>query len=375
MPANFKTLLTPEPEQTLREIVHVSLGGQGVRIRVSNAFGKVPLRLSDAHVAVRDHNATIVAATDRALTFNGEAGITIPAGADVLSDSMDMAVPAHADLAVSLVTEGRTSTDTGHFYALQTSYTAPGDQAAALSLRTAAEIPSWAFLSEVQVANSAPHAGAVVAFGDSITDGAHSTADTNGRWPDRLSERLAAAKRDLAVTDAGIVGNRLLHDGQGPLGGIFGPNALARFDRDVLAQAGVRDVIVLLGINDIGQPGAGDVPADTAVTSTQIEGALRQIAERAHEHQIRVIGATLLPFEGTASPGYYSPEKESKRQAVNAWIRTSGVFDGVADFDKAVQDPKHPARILPEFDGGDHLHPSDAGMKAMAGAVPLDKLE
>jgi len=187
-----------------------------------------------------------------------------------------------------------------------------------------------------------------------------------------LYERLAAKKKNLAVTDAGIIGNRLFHDAQGTYKTAFGVNALARFDRDVLSQAGARYVVVLLGINDIGQPGSGGVPADSAVTTAQLEMALSQLADHAHDHGMRVMAATLLPFSVAKAPGYYSPEKERMREELNAWIRQSKKFDGVADFDKAVQDPKDPLRMRAEFDGGDHLHPNDAGDKALADSIPLD---
>jgi lysophospholipase L1-like esterase len=212
----------------------------------------------------------------------------------------------------------------------------------------------------------------VVAFGDSITDGALTTSDTNRRWPDRLRERFVEKGLDLAVTDAGIAGNRMLHDAQGDYGTVFGINALARFDRDVLAQAGVSYVVILLGINDIAQPGSGGVPMDSVVSVEEIEFALSQLAERAHEHGIRVLVGTLLPFGGAAPPGYFTSEKEQKRQDVNRWIRGKKAFDGFVDFDKAVQDPADKTRMRPAFDGGDHLHPNDAGDKAMADAIPLE---
>jgi lysophospholipase L1-like esterase len=230
----------------------------------------------------------------------------------------------------------------------------------------------WPYLTEVQVSGRDARKGTIVAFGDSITDGALTTPETNRRWPNRLYERLAEKKRDIAVTDAGIVGNRLLHDAQGQFATAFGVNALARFDRDVLSQAGVRDVIVLLGVNDIGQPGSGGVPADSAVSVRELEGALSQLADHAHERGLRIMAATLLPFGDTKATGYYTPEKEQMREELNAWIRQSQKFDAVADFDKAVQDPTNPMRMRPEFDGGDHLHPNDAGDKAMADSIPLN---
>lgn len=367
-----KPLGTPEPTQTLREVVHVSAGGESIRFRLSNAFGKHPLHLKDAHIAQQASGSTIVEGSGHAVSFSGESTITIPAGADVLSDPVVMHVTSHENISISFTTVNRTATETLHFLALQTSYTAPGEQAGSTSLHDQSAITSWPFLTEVQTLTANPRLATVVALGDSITDGAASTVDTNRRWPDRLLERFDEAKISLTVTNAGIAGNRVLHDGQGPLAAVFGPNALSRLNRDVFAQAGVRYVILLLGINDIGQPGSNGTPADSAVSAVDIEFGLRQIVEQAHDHGIQVMGATLMPCGGSSIQGYSSPDKDAQRQAVNAWIRTSGVFDAVADFDKAVQDPKDQSRLRPEFNSGDHLHPTDAGMQAMAAAIPLN---
>jgi len=372
IPAPIKPYPYVETDQTIRNIVHVSSGGDQCRIRVSNVFGTEPLMIGSTHVGLQEMKSAIVAGTDHAVTFDGETAVSIPPGADVLSDPIPLEVPAAANLAVSLTTHGPRSIYTIHFYALQTSYFAPGDQAGAASLSDATDISSWPYLTEVQVAGRSADKGTVVAYGDSITDGALTTAEMNRRWPNGLYERLAAKKKNLAVTDAGIIGNRLFHDAQGTYKTAFGVNALARFDRDVLSQAGARYVVVLLGINDIGQPGSGGVPADSAVTTAQLEMALSQLADHAHDHGMRVMAATLLPFSVAKAPGYYSPEKERMREELNAWIRQSKKFDGVADFDKAVQDPKDPLRMRAEFDGGDHLHPNDAGDKALADSIPLD---
>ena len=372
-----KALASPPAEQTLRNIVHVSLGGEKVRIRLCNALSSEPLVVPDVFVAVRAKDDAIDPATSRAVTFSGSRSFTIPAGADMLSDPIALHFTAGADLAVSVFTRGRTGTGTLHPLALQTSYAASGDQAGRTSLHGAEKIFSWPFLSEIEVAAPA-HVSTVVAFGDSITDGAITKPDTDLRWPDDLSARFQAAHLVLGIANEGIAGNRLLHDGQGGFGPLFGPSALARFDRDVLALAGVRYLIVLLGINDIGQPGtpgtasAPGVPADSAVSAEEIEGALRQIVERAHVHGIRVMGATLLPFGNAKAPEYFSEEKEKKREAVNQWVRGSGVFDAVADFDAATRDPQHPRQMRQKFDGGDGLHPGAAGMKALADSIPLD---
>ncbi len=369
--ASSKAPASPDSMQTVRDIVHVTASGDRCRLRISNAFGKRALLISNTHVALQERKSSIVAGTDRTATFGGEFVVSIPPGADVLSDPIAFDVPQNGNLAVSFTTTGRRVSDTIHFYALQTSYTAPGDQAASAMLREATDISVWPFLTEVQVSGKDSSEGTVVAFGDSITDGAHSTPQMNRRWPNRLFERFTEKGLKLAVTNAGLAGNRLLHDGDGPYGAVFGVNALARFDRDVLSQAGIRYLIVLLGINDIGQPGSGGVSTNSVVTTRDIQVGLSQLAARAHEHGIRVVIGTLLPFGGATAEGYFSPSKEQMRVEVNQWIRTSGDFDAVADFDLALQDPADKTRMLPAFDGGDHLHPSDAGAKAIADAVPL----
>ena len=355
-------------KQTLRDIVHSTIGGHGVRIKISNLFGSRPLVVGAAHVAVRDKGASVVAATDRALTFSGRASIAVPAGAMALSDPARLDVSAGSDLAVSLYFPEVTAVTSVHRSAFQTSYVAAGDQVGAATLDAPKTISTWPFLVAVDVASSSP--GAVVALGDSITDGSNSTADTNRRWPDVLAARLRAAKRDIAVLNQGIGGNRILHDGAGDYGPAFGPNALARFDRDVLAQTGVRWVVVLLGINDIGHPGAG-APMSEDVTAEDMIAGLTQLVERAHEKGLKIYGCTLTPFEGITWAGWFTPEKEAKRQAVNRWIRTSKTFDAVIDFEAAVRDPSQPTRMLAAYDSGDHLHPNDAGLEAMGKAIDL----
>jgi lysophospholipase L1-like esterase len=360
---------------TLREIVHVSIGGEQVRIRLSNVYGAAPLTIAAAHIALRRSGAAIDAATDHALTFSGQPSMAIPAGATALSDPVDLRIPPHADLAVSLYLSGDAPGPTAHWLALQTGYLVRGqDATAAANLPNADKINAWPFLTGVDVA-APPSAAVVVTLGDSITDGANSTADANRRWPNVLADRLLAQRQRalLAVVNAGISGNRVLHDSGERFGGLFGQSALARLDRDVLGQPGVKYVIVLEGINDIGHPGSA-APESDEVTAEEIEAGLRQIVERAHEHGVKAFGATITPFEATTIPNYYTPNREEKRQRVNAWIRTSGVFDAVIDFDRAVRDPAHPSRFLPAFDSGDHLHPNDAGLKAMGESVDLKLL-
>jgi lysophospholipase L1-like esterase len=358
--------------QTVRYIIHTSVGGDRVRIKLSNTFGSEPLVIGSAHVARRAAGARIERSSDRRLTFGGADRVTIPVGALVVSDPVQLDVPALSDLAISLYLPQPTEGATTHALALQTSFIAAGtgDATGAIDLPGAAQTTSWEFVTGVDV--TVRGGAAVVALGDSITDGANSTVDANLRWPSVLAARLQARRgtAQLGVIDQGIIGNRILHPTEPQFGNLFGPAALARFDRDVLAQAGVAYVIVLLGINDIGHPG-GTAPVSETVSPEEIEAGLTQFVARAHEHGIRVFGATLTPFENTTLADFFSPEKEVKRQAVNRWIRTAGAFDAVIDFDAAIRDPGHPARILPAFDGGDHLHPSDAGQRAMAEAIPL----
>jgi lysophospholipase L1-like esterase len=367
--------------QTLRQVVHTSVGGRWLRVRLSNEYGEQPLVVGEARIARRPAGATgsqIVPGTDRALTFGGRTSFTVPPGAPALSDPVALPVPPLSDLVISVYLPRRTPASTVHGSAFQRNFVAAGNVTRAAGLTGATETTSWHFLSGVSV--SAPPRGAsVVAFGDSITDGAITTVDANHRWPDFLARRLQGSRdlRDVGVLNKGIGGNRLLHNGntvpgspQAGIGPLFGDSGLARFDRDVLAQPGARYVVVLLGINDIGQPGPF-APASETVSVQDLIFGYRQLIARAHERGLRIYGATLTPFQGTVFPGYYTPENEAKRLAVNRWIRTSGEWDGVIDFDRAVRDPAQPLRLLPAYDSGDHLHPNDAGMRAMAEAVPL----
>jgi lysophospholipase L1-like esterase len=287
----------------------------------------------------------------------------------VLSDPVTLDVPDAADLAISIFIPNKALGGGVHYSAQQTSYIAAGDATGSATFEAPAKITSWVFLTSVEV--QAPETAAtVVAFGDSITDGARSTTDANHRWPDILAGRLLAAhgNKKVAVIDAGIGGNRILHDASGNVR--FGVSALARFDRDVLAQTGVKYLIILEGINDLGHAGTS-APASETVSAEDLIAGMKQMIERAHEHGIKVFGATVTPFEGTSFPGYFTPEKEVKRKALNEFIRNGHAFDGVVDFEKAVRDPQNPDRMLPAYDGGDHLHPGDAGYKAMGEAIDL----
>jgi lysophospholipase L1-like esterase len=354
--------------QTVRQIVHTSLGGKFVRVRLSNEFGRTPLVVGAAQIALQQPagGASIVPGSSRALTFGGRTSVTIPAGAPVVSDPLAMDVPALTNLAVSIHLPNLTPVTTHHSLGRQTTYiSSQGNFTSAADLPVAQTTQSWFFLSGVSVATRDDDAAAIVALGDSITDGFNSTVDANRRWPNLLAQRLHAHPRlrHLAVLDHGISGNRTLHD-------LVGPNALARFDRDVVAAPGVRFVVLLEGINNIGFPGALGLPQE-AVSAEDIIASYRQLIDRAHERGLKIYGGTLTPFEGTSFPGYFTPEGEAKRQAVNHWIRTSGTFDAVIDFDRAVRDPAQPSRMLPVYDSGDHLHPNDAGYAAMGNAVDL----
>ena len=356
---------TPEfGGHTLRQIVHTSLAGKSLRIRFTNEFGVQPLTIQAAQVALSAGGAAIQPGSSHPVTFNRQAAISIPPGAYALSDPVALTVPAFTDLAISLYLPAQQiSTPTFHSDAAQANFLAPGNLVDAATLPSPAEVDSWYFLKGVDVQADAPRAAAVVAYGDSITDGAYATLNANHRWPDFLAQRLQAnaATKNLSVLDEGIGGNRVLRDGAGP-------SALARFDRDVLAQAGVQYVIVLESINDIGALARKNDPMD-AVTAQDLEQGLAQLVARAHEHRIKVFGATLTPYQGA---GYYTEQGEHIRQAINQWIRSSGTFDGVIDFEKAVQDPSNPQRYLPANEHGDHLHPNDTGYRVMGNSIDLN---
>ena len=348
--------------QTVRQIVHVSVGGSQVRVAFSNVYGTAPLSIGAAHVALRSTGASIVPASGRPLLFNGSASTTVPAGATLLSDAASLTVPDFADLAVDLFLPGDTGTGssplTVHNTALQTNYVSqPGNHAGKAEFPVASTSAVWYFLGRVDVAPGRPALG-VVTFGDSITDGTASTPDTNNRWPDHLAKRLKARGIRAGVMNLGIAGNRLLTDG-------IGTNALARFDRDVLAQSGATHVVVLEGINDLGLGAPNPPPVADLIA------AHRQIVERAHVRGLRVIGSTMLPFEGTTFANYWSAENDAKRRAFNEWIRTSGTYDGVIDFDAAIKDPAEPSKVNARFRAMDNLHLNDVGYAAMAEAVNL----
>ncbi|MGC2401142.1 MAG: SGNH/GDSL hydrolase family protein [Acidobacteriaceae bacterium] len=343
---------------TLREVVHVSMGGDMVRVRFSNAFGKEPLKIEAAAIAQTQKGSSIASGSSKPLTFHGQPSVSIPPGALMVSDPVSFKLAALSDLTVSFYLPNPTGPITEHSFADATGYHASGNVVANETLDSPTSVTAWEYLNGVDVVAS-ERAGAVVTLGDSITDGAKSTLDENRRWPDELARRLQADSklRDLSVLNEGIGGNKILVDGAGV-------NALARFDRDVLAQSGAKYLLILEGINDIG--GLHNKP--DSVTAADLINGLNQMIIRAHAHGIAVIGCTLTPYGGA---GYSTDAGEAVRKAVNDWIRTGGAFDGFVDFEAAVRDPQHPDTFLPSDDPGDHLHPNDAGYKAMGDAIEL----
>lgn len=354
-------------DATLRQIVRVPLSVTRVRIRFTNRFGTTPLTLDGATVAraLDPARAAIDPASLRTLRFGGSGTVTIPAGADYWSDPVELNAARGADLAVSFHLPSAPGVQTSHPGSRATSYLARGSQGSATDLPGAKTVDHWYQIAGIEAA--APRARAIVAFGDSITDGYGVKPNTNARWTDALQARLRAAPGlgDVAVLNAGIGGNRLLNDG-------LGPNALARFDRDVLTPPGVTHVLVLEGVNDLGTltRDAPATPEAHALLVTRMIDAYRQMVARAHAHGIKVIGGTIMPYAASA---YYHPDalNEADRQAVNRWIRTPGNFDAVIDFDAAMRDPADPIRLRKAYDSGDGLHPSIDGYRAMAAAVPL----
>ena len=363
-PAGAAFRVTTFGNQTVRMILRTSIGGQRARVKLSNAFGSSPVIVGAAHLARRGTASSIMPGSDRALTFAGKASFTMMPGAVVVSDPVDFQVPALGDLAVSLYLPSDTGAPTTHATALHTTYvSSEGDFTAQAEFPVAGTTQQYYWLSSVEVA-AATDSAAIVAFGDSITDGARSTPETNNSWPALLAQRLGGNKAtaNIAVINEGIGGNRLFTDATG----LAGVSALARLDRDALSHPGVKWLMILEGINDIGTL-ATTTPA-TPITQDDLIWVLQQVIDRAHAHGIKVIGCTLTPYEGA---GYARDNGEAIRAAVNQWIRTSGAFDAVVDFEAATRDPNNPKRFRPEFDPGDHLHPNDAGYKAMADAVDL----
>jgi len=355
-------------DATVRQIFHLSIGGAALRVHLSNAFGTEALRFTSVHIAhpLSTSSPAIDPSSDQPLTFASKPDVVVPPGAEFVSDPVNWKVAPLSDIAVTFHLDVPPSRETSHPGSRATSYYVHGDAVGAATLLEPKHVDHWFQVSEIDV-QVPPEGGAVVVLGDSITDGHGATTNGNDRWTDVLAARLQSSPqtRNIGVSNQGIGGNNLLVDG-------LGPNALSRFDRDVLAPAGVRWLIVFEGVNDLGGLArtAEVPPADHAAQVERVLAAYRQMIERAHAHNLRVLGATITPYVGS---DYYhpSPTSEADRQAVNQWIRAAGHFDGVIDFDAVVRDPNHPGQLLPAFDCGDHLHPSPAGYKAMAEAIPL----
>jgi lysophospholipase L1-like esterase len=354
--------------QTLREIVHTSVGGNQVRVRIANTFGSAPLVIGAAHVAVSSSGSSIVPGTDRVLTFGGRSSVTIPAGAPAVSDPVDLHVQPISDIAVSLYLPSLTKGETTTFFQGTSYVSSPGNFAGSVSLPGATSLSEWPFVSGVSVLTSRPGHD-IVAITDSAT--------LVSQWPRALAERLNARNIDnLGVVSTAIAGNRLLFNSAGPTGPEtqWGESVLTRFDRDVLGQAGVQVVIVWIGLNDLAGAGAFYPASENASVDDVIAG-LRQLVGRAHEYGLRILGCTISPMGGNTSlPGFDTPQHEAERQALNQWIRTSGVFDGVVDADLVLRDPSQPTRLLLAYDSGDHLHPNTDGGRAVANSIDLKLL-
>ena len=363
--------LTNIANQTVRERVRLSVGGDRICIRFSNEYGAKPLLIGAVTVGVPVNPESVKPSSFQSVTFGGQKSITIPAGAPLLSDPVSFPAIPGSEISISIYFPQKVSTPTVHSLALKrTVVSPPGDHTLAEKIDGGANSQSSILVNAVLVPGQ-PSQRVVVAFGDSITDGDQSTVDADRNWPGDLIRRLQKTPdgSKVAVLNEGIAGNRILDD-------VLGTNGLARFDRDALAQPGVTHIALLQGINDISFPGAklgGDYLADPAAirTAENLIWAYRQLISRAHAHGIKIIGATMTPCEGVVIQGYYSESKEATRQAVNKWIRTSGSFDGVIDFDAVLRDPDHPSRLLPRLASEDHLHPNDAGYQAMADAIDL----
>jgi lysophospholipase L1-like esterase len=377
--ASSPQLASPDPDepllkiedQTVRERMRVSVGGTQIRIRLSNEFGTTPLVIGSATVAQPTSPASVRPGSIHAVTFNGSTSVTIPAGAPILSDPIALPITPEGEISLSLYFPKRVATPTIHGLALKHALVSQhGDHTHAETIEGGTQTESSILISAVLVP-AQPSQRLLVAFGDSVTDGDGSTVDSDHNWPDDLARRLGSlpSSPKMAVVNEGIAGNRLITDD-------IGVSALARFDRDALSQPGITHIVLLEGMNDICFPGAklgGEYLADPADirTADDVIGAYRQLIARAHARGVKLIGATLTPFEGVVIPGYYSESKETMRQTINKWIRTSGFFDGVIDFDVVVRDPDHPSRLSPRFASKDHLHPNDAGYKAMADSINL----
>jgi lysophospholipase L1-like esterase len=367
--------------QTIRLVVHTSIGGARLRIRLSNVYGTVPVVVGRAHAARRASGPAIEAGSDAAVTFSGKPSVTVPPGVAIVSDAVPFTVRPLSDIAISLFLPEKAPATTSHLLALQDNYVSriPSDWTSQTQLPAATTVKSWPFLTGVDV-DAPPRGGVVVAFGDSTVDGDGSTANMNHRLTDVLAERLQRDERTrrFGVVNTGIVGNRLLrntpHDPPNDFGDFMGESGLGRVERDALEEPGAIAVIVRIGLNDIAFPGAVSSTTDSIAAAELIAG-YRALVAAAHRRRVRIIGTTVTPFEqATLAPLFFTPAKDAVRQEVNTWIRSSGVFDAVIDADRILRDPTHITRLLPAFDSGDHLHTNDAGYAAVANAIPLSAL-
>ena len=360
-------------DQTVRQIARISVGGDQLRVVISNEFGTRPVTIGSASVALSAGGSAVDPATVKQLTFGGKSSAVIPPGAPLVSDPVDLAVKPLSSVAVSFYLPKRTGITSVHWDGAQTTYiSGAGDKTKDADFKADSTDKSRLLLSRI-LTTAKPNSSAIVFFGNSITDGACSTADTNNRWPDHIAERLQAEGHpDVAVVNEAYSGDRVLTNG-------MGTNALSQFDMSVLSHPHVSTVVMMMGINDIGWPGKDAItPSDPEPTADDVIAGYKQIIDRAHDHGLRFVGVTLTPFidtfKGLPTSGYYTPEKEKIREAVNEWIRANKTADGLIDFDKLLEDPKNPNHINPAYDCGDHLHPNDAGYQAMAKAVDLSVL-
>jgi lysophospholipase L1-like esterase len=367
LPGNAETFANSQP---IRLIVRTSVGGERMRVRFSNLFGTTPLRINAARIALRGQGAGIDAASDHQVTFDNATTATVAPGQEVVSDAVDFAMPAFADLAITFWLTGDQVATTTHVLAQQTGYVGDAHAEAGATFKVARTLDSWPFLASVEV--QAPGAMTIAVLGDSTVDGDGSTSDTNKRWPDFLAHHFNLDRSRVGIANLGLIGNRLLADSPADhpiFGTALGRAGVDRLDADLERLPSVSCVILRLGVNDIGFPGS--FTKDAPVTSVALIEGYRRAAAAVRAKGARVIGTTITPFEGAKFEGYYSAAKEKVREEVNAWLRTTKDFDGVIDADVALRDPAHPSKLLAEFDSGDHLHPGDAGNERLAAATPL----